>query len=104
MPLWQKLMVYTSKAAQHDGQPIHRAIIRRLSSAGISATTQRGAWGFHGDDAPHGDRRHAPAVTIVIDTPERISTAFSVIDELTTDHGLVTSQTIPAMRAITGDR
>ena len=105
MPLWQKLMVYTSKAAQHDGQPIHRAIIRRLRSAGISgATTQRGVWGFHGDDVPHGDRRHAPAVTIVIDTPERISTAFSVIDELTAERGLVTSQTIPAMRAITGDR
>jgi len=105
MPLWQKLMVYTSNAAQHDGQPIHRAIIRRLSSAGISgATTQRGVWGFHGDDAPHGDRHHAPAVTIVIDTPGRTSTAFSVIDKLTTDRGLVTSQTIPAMRVITGDR
>jgi PII-like signaling protein len=110
MALWQKLMVYTSEAAQHHGQPIHRAIIRRLRSAGISgATTQRGIWGFHGDHAPHGDRllqlgRHVPAVTIVIDTPERISTAFSVVDELTSERGLVTSETIPAMRATTGDR
>ena len=110
MALWQKLMVYTSEAAQHHGQPIHRAIIRRLRSAGISgATTQRGIWGFHGDHSPHGDRllqlgRHVPAVTIVIDTPERISTAFSVIDELTSERGLVTSETIPAMRATTGDR
>jgi PII-like signaling protein len=110
MALWQKLMVYTSEAAQHHGQPIHRAIIRRLRAAGISgATTQRGVWGFHGDHAPHGDRflqlgRHVPAVTIVIDTPERISTAFSVVDELTSERGLVTSETIPAMRATTGDR
>jgi len=110
MALWQKLMVYTSEAVQHHGQPVHRAIIRRLRSAGISgATTQRGIWGFHGDHAPHGDRllqlgRHVPAVTIVIDTPERIATAFSVIDELTSERGLVTSETIPAMRASSGER
>ena len=88
-PLWQKLMVYSSEAARHDGQPIHRAIIRRLRAAGISgATTQRGIWGFHGDHAPHGDRllqlgRRVPVVTVVIDAPERIATAFAVIDELT---------------------
>jgi PII-like signaling protein len=110
MALWHKLMVYTSEATQHDGQPIHRAMVRRLRSAGLSgATTQRGIWGFHGDHAPHGDRllqlgRHVPAVTIVIDTPERISAAFAVIDELTGERGLVTSETIPAMRASTGDR
>ncbi len=48
--------------------------------------------------------RHVPAVTIVIDTPERIATAFDVIDELTSERGLVTSETIPALRATTGDR
>ncbi len=98
-------MVYTSEATQHQGQPIHRSIVRRLRSAGISgATTQRGIWGFHGDHPPHGDRllqlgRHVPAVTIVIDTPDRISVAFSVIDELTSERGLVTSEIIPALRA-----
>jgi PII-like signaling protein len=106
IPLWHKLMVYTSEAALHDGQPIHRAIIRRLSAAGISgATTQRGIWGFHGDHAPHGDRllqlgRHVPAVSVVIDAPERIATAFDVIDELTGDRGLVTSEAVPAIRPI----
>ena len=93
-------MIYTSEAVRHQGQPVHRAIIRRLRSAGISgATTVRGIWGFHGDHAPHGDRllqlgRHVPTVTIVIDTPERISTAQEVIDELTTERGLVTCETI----------
>ena len=102
LALWQKLMVYSSEAVKHRGQPIHRAIVRRLRSAGISgATTQRGVWGFHGDHAPHGDRllqfgRHVPTVTVVIDTPDRIPAAFSVIDELTTERGLVTSETIPA--------
>jgi PII-like signaling protein len=105
LPLQQKLMVYTSEATQCQGQPVHRTIVRRLRSAGISgATTLRGIWGFHGDHAPHGDRllqlgRHVPAVTIVVDTPDRVSAAFSVIDELTSERGLVTSEIIPALRA-----
>ena len=103
-PLWHKLMVYTSEAALFEGQPIHRAIVRRLRAAGISgATTQRGTWGFHGDHVPHGDRllqlgRRVPAVTIVIDAPERIIAAFAVIDELTAEQGLVTSEAVPAIR------
>jgi PII-like signaling protein len=110
MPLWHKLMIYTSEAALHDGQPIHRAIIRRLRAAGIGgATTQRGIWGFHGDHAPHGDRllqlgRHVPAVTVVIDAPERIEAAFDVIDDLTRDQGLVTSEAVPAIRPIGRDQ
>jgi PII-like signaling protein len=110
LALWHKLMIFSSEAAQHAGQPVHRAMVRRLRSTGISgATTLRGIWGFHGDHAPHGDRvlqlgRHVPAVTIVIDTPERIATAFPIIDELTSGHGLVTSETIPALRAAAGDR
>jgi len=110
LPLWHKLMVYTSEAALVDGQPIHRAIVRRLRAAGISgATTQRGIWGFHGDHAPHGDRllqlgRRVPAVTVVIDAPERIATAFAVIDELTRDQGLVTSEVVPAMRPASASR
>jgi PII-like signaling protein len=109
MPPWHKLMVYTSEAALCEaapckGQPIHRAIMLRLREAGLSgATTLRGVWGFHGDHPPHGDRllqvgRHVPVVTIVVDTPDRIATAFTVIDELTVQHGLVTSETVPAVR------
>ena len=104
MPLRHKLMVYTSEAALHRGQPVHRAIVRGLLAAGMSgATTQRGIWGFHGDHAPHGDRllqlgRHVPVVTIVIDSPERIARAFTVVDALTAEQGLVTSETVHAMR------
>jgi len=104
LPPWHKLMVYTSEAALLDGQPIHRAIVRRLRAAGISgATTQRGIWGFHGDHAPHGDRllqlgRHVPTVTVVIEAPDRIATAFAIIDEVTREQGLVTSEVVPARR------
>jgi PII-like signaling protein len=107
MALWQKLTIYTSEASRHRGQPVHRVMTRKLRSTGVSgATTLRGLWGFHGDHLPHGDRafqlgRHVPTVTIVIDTPERIAKAFAVVDELTAESGLVTSETIPAMRATT---
>ncbi len=104
LPVAHKLMVYTSEAALHDGQPIHRAIVRRLRAAGISgATTLRGMWGFHGDHQPHGDRllqlgRHVPALTIVIDTPERTQAAFDIIGDLTAEQGLVTCETVPVTR------
>jgi PII-like signaling protein len=38
--------------------------------------------------------RHVPTVTIVIDTPERIAGAYGIIDELTSERGLVTCETI----------
>jgi PII-like signaling protein len=108
--LWQKLMIYTSEATQHQGQPIHRAVTRRLRAAGLAGvTTLRGVWGFHGDHRPHGDRvlsaaRRVPAVTIVIDSPARMAAAFAIVDELTAERGLVTAETIPAMRAAAAGR
>jgi PII-like signaling protein len=95
-----KLTVYTSEAARHDGQPVHRAIIHQLRSAGLrGATSVRGIWGFHADHAPHGDHfprlgHHIPVVTTVIDTPDLISVAFDVVDALTQERGLVTAETV----------
>ncbi len=107
--VWQKLMVYTSEAARHDGSPIHVALVHRLREAGLAgATALRGVWGFHGEHAPHGDRflsltRHVPVTTIVVDRPERIALAFEIVDELTAERGLVTSEMVPALTAINGD-
>lgn len=106
LALWQKLMVYTSHDATHEGCPLHLAIVRRLRESGASgATCLRGIWGFHGEHPPHGDRilqirRHVPVCTIAIDTPERIAESFRVIDEITAEHGLVTSEMVPAMSAL----
>jgi PII-like signaling protein len=35
-----------------------------------------------------------PTVTVVIDTSERIAGAYGIIDELTSERGLVTCETI----------
>ncbi len=110
LPLWQKLTIYTSESARHEGVPIHRAIIRRLYQRETpdGATVLRGIWGFHGDHQPHGDTllslsRQVPVVTIVIDTPDNIAESFDVVDELTRDHGLVTSEMVPALVSDDGD-
>lgn len=110
LAMWQKLMVYTSQAARYHGRPLNLEIVRRLresDSAGV--TCLRGVWGFHGAHRPHGDkllqvRRHVPVVTITVDTPERVARSFAIIDELTVEHGLVTSEMVPAMAALSESR
>lgn len=106
-PLWQKLMVYTTEDTLHGGEPVHREIVRRLrgieGSRGV--TVLRGIWGFHDRRKPHGDRlfqlgRQVPVTTIVVDTPENISTAFDLIDEVTAEHGVVTCERVPALVSI----
>jgi PII-like signaling protein len=106
----QKLMVYTSEQAHFDGEPMHLALIRRLRAAGVGgATCLRGIWGFHGDHAPHGDRffqlrRHVPVLTVIVDLAERIGAAFAIVDEVTRERGLVTSEMVPAAMATTEQR
>jgi PII-like signaling protein len=90
-----KLMVY-------GGAPLAGELVRRLRRAGAAgATSLRGIWGYHGDHAPHGDslwqlRRHVPVVTVLVDTPERTARWFAIVDELTAETGLVTSEIVPS--------
>ena len=111
LALWQKIMVYTSESARYNGEPIHRELIRRLraSKSARGATALRGIWGFHGDHEPHGDKllqlgRHVPVTTIVVDTPENIARSFGIIDEVTSETGLVTSEMVPALLSLNDDK
>ncbi|MEB3049632.1 DUF190 domain-containing protein [Mycolicibacter sp. MYC123] len=109
MKLWQKLMVYTGEPDLHGGVPIHRALVHRLwehRSLG-GATVLRAIWGYQGGRAPRGDRllqvtRRVPVATIIVDTPRNIAECFEAVDELTDTHGLVTSETVPALAATDG--
>ncbi len=40
---------------------------------------------------------------VIIDAPDRITTSFDIINELTAEHGVVTSELVPALAAITDD-
>jgi PII-like signaling protein len=84
---------------------LYGALVRRLRLEGAAgATTLRGLWGYHGEHPPHGERfwsvrRHVPAVTVLLDTPANMRRWFAVVDEMTTESGLVTSELVPALRA-----
>ena len=103
--IWQKLMVYAGEQSRHRGRPLSHELVRALRAAGAAgATSLRGIWGYHGDHAPHGDsfwqlRRRVPILTVIVDTPARIREWFAIVDELTDQTGLVTSEMVPASRA-----
>jgi PII-like signaling protein len=102
--LWTKLMVYCSERSEHRGRALHLELIRRLRAEGAAgATALRGVWGYHGDHAPHGDRllalrRHVPIVSVVVDSPSRSERWYRIADELTAETGLLTAETVPALR------
>jgi PII-like signaling protein len=102
---WQKLVVYTSEQSRYEHQPLHSALIRRLRREGAAgATSLRGQWGYHGQHQPHGEdfwsiRRHVPVLTLLLDTPANMQRWFEIVDQMTAETGLVTSETVPALRA-----
>jgi PII-like signaling protein len=102
---WQKLVVYTSEQTRYEQQPLHSALIRRLRGEGAAgATALRGQWGYHGEHRPHGERfwsirRHVPVLTLLLDTPENMLRWFEIVDRMTGETGLVTSEIVPALRA-----
>lgn len=108
--IWQKLMVYAGEQARHAGHPLYLELIRRLRQEQASgATALRGIWGFSGDHAPHGDRlfairRRVPVLTTLVDTPDNIQRWFRIIDEVTDEAGLVTSEMVPAYLAVASER
>jgi PII-like signaling protein len=102
---WQKLVVYASERTRVHHQPLHRALVSRLRREGAAgATALRGLWGYHGEHRPHGEafwsiRRSAPVLTMLLDTPENARRWFDIVDEMTHESGLVTSELVPALRA-----
>jgi PII-like signaling protein len=106
--VWQKLTVYSGEQSRHRGRPLHDELVGALRGAGAAgATVLRGVWGYHGDHHPHGDhllqlRRRVPVVTTIVDAPERARRWFAVVDEVTDETGLVTSEVVPALRVAAG--
>lgn len=102
---WHKLSVYSGVQARHEGRLLHPALVRQLRDGGArGATTVHGVWGYHGRHRPYGDRslalrRHVPTVTVVIDRPAAMRRWWTVVDRLTHETGLVTGETVPALRS-----
>jgi PII-like signaling protein len=107
--VWQTIRVYTRRAAEVHGRALYNELTRRLREAGAAgATTILGEWGFSSDEPPHGDKlgrvtSHRPTYTVYIDRPARIAELWPIVDELTTDHGIVTSLFVPGYRERAGN-
>ena len=99
--VWQKLTVVAGEQARSGGHPLSVELVRRLrADGGRGATSLRGVFGFSGDHAPHGDRlfrvrRRVPVLTTIVDSPERARRCFDVVDAVTAEAGLVTSEIVP---------
>ena len=67
-----------------------------------------GCWGFYGDREPFGDRflslrRRVPVHTVIVDTPANIQRWWEIVDAVTMEHGIVTSELVPASHAVSAD-
>jgi PII-like signaling protein len=108
-PVWMAVRVYTRQSARADGGAVYTVLTRRLRQAGAAGiTTLRGEWGFSSDERPFGDRfatlaSHVPTYTVFVDRPSKIAEIWPIVDEITTQHGVVTAALVPAYRERAGD-
>lgn len=109
LDVWQTIRVYTHQSAQVNGRSLYTELTRRLREAGAAGvTTIRGHWGFSSDEPPHGDKlgrvgSHAPTYTTYVDRPGKVAEVWPIVDELTAEHGIVTSLLVPAYRERRGE-
>jgi PII-like signaling protein len=106
LPIWQKVMVHTEEQAHVGSRPLYVELARRLRAAGAPGTTVlRGVRGFYGEREPFADRvlsirRNVPVHIVTIDSPAGVRRWWPVVEELTGDTGLVTSELVPASHAL----
>jgi PII-like signaling protein len=107
--VWQTICVYTRRSAKAVDRALYSELTRRLRLAGAAGTTTiLGDWGFSSDERPHGDKlgqvaSHRPTYTVYIDRPKRVAELWPVVDELTAEHGIVTSLIVPGYRERAGE-
>ena len=107
-PVHHKIMVHVEEQAHWNGRPLHAELVRRLHvnrAAGV--TVLRGVRGYYGDRETIADRvlrvrRNVPVHAVIVDTPEKIRRLWPMIDSLTYQHGMVTSELVHASRALGG--
>jgi PII-like signaling protein len=95
-----RVTVHIDEGARQGRHPVHAELIRRLRLADAAGLTMlRGVRGFYGGREPFADRflalrRNVPVVVTVIDSAEQIRGWWPIVDALTDEHGLVTSEPV----------
>jgi PII-like signaling protein len=106
LPVWQQVTVYCEERDQHDRRPLPVQLVRELAEAGGAGVTMlRGIRGFYGDGEPFAERllsirRGGAVMVIAIDTPTNVRRWWPVVDEVTAESGLVTSELVPASHGL----
>lgn len=101
---WQSVDIYSRRNATHEGRAIYAELtrqLRRREAAGV--TTIQGEWGYSSEETPHGDKlwttdSYLPTYTRYIDHSQKVREVWPLIDELTSEHGIVTTQFVAAYR------
>jgi PII-like signaling protein len=107
LPIWHKVMVHAEEQDHCDGRPLYMELLHRLHRHGAAGVTVlRGVRGFYGDRATIADslfriRRNVPVHAVIVDSPANVRRWWPVIDEVTREHGVVTSELVPASHAVT---
>jgi PII-like signaling protein len=110
VPIWQKLMIHSEEQARYGKHPMYRELIRKVHEAGgAGATVLRGVRGFYAEHEPFFDRvltlrRNVPVHVVILDTPDHMRAAWPIVDELTSESGIVTSELVPASHGIASAR
>jgi PII-like signaling protein len=105
LPIWQKIMVHAEEQAKYDGRPLYLELARRLAQEGApGVTVLRGVRGFYAGSPDYADRllslrRNVPVHVVALDTPAGVQRWWPVLESLTAQSGLVTSEIVPASHA-----
>lgn len=105
VPGWRRLTLFSSEQAHFSGRSVHVEAVRRLRREGAAgATALRGIWGYDGRHEPHGEdfwsvRRRVPTLTAVLDDAASSRRWLQVLDEITPEGGLITSERVPVFQA-----
>jgi PII-like signaling protein len=93
-----RVTLVTSEIARSGDHPLYLELIHELRRAGApGATALRGAWGFRGDVAPHGDwvlglRRDVPLIVETVDTAAGAGGWLEIAESLSGASDVVYSQ------------
>ena len=99
-PAWSQITLYVAGDTLLTWRPAHLDLVQRLRKLGApGVTVLRGAGGYAlRPERGRFERRVAPTVTTIVDTPDHVAQWLEAIDDITGDAGLVTHEFVSAHR------
>jgi PII-like signaling protein len=99
----QLLRVFIGESDQHEGKPLHRAIVDKAQELGLAgATVLRGAMGFGAASRIHTNRllelsSDLPIVIEIVDSAEKIESLLPLLENIVQE-GMITVESVRVLR------